>query len=44
MPTWVYWAAAIFVADVLIVVFFRGADMKDDPNEFQRIRAMVLKD
>lgn len=36
MPTWIYWAAAIFVADVLIVVFNHGAHRKQTPREFRR--------
>lgn len=26
MSTWIYWAAAIAVADLLIAMFFHGAD------------------
>ena len=48
MPHWLVVTLWLALADVLLVgvfwVFFRGADMKDDPSEFQRIRAMCLKD
>ncbi|WP_269453894.1 hypothetical protein [Paraburkholderia tropica] len=40
MPNWIYWAAAIAVADVFLVLFFHGAQRKENPREFRRIRSL----
>ncbi|MBB3004416.1 hypothetical protein FHX57_006798 [Paraburkholderia tropica] len=45
MPEWTYWAAAIAVADALILLFFRGADDRSDiPEKCRRARTLSWKD
>lgn len=34
MPIWIYWAAAIVVADLLIIAFVHGADTRRDHPEW----------
>lgn len=48
MPHWLVVTLWLALADVLLVgfflVFFRGANLKDDPDEFRRIRSLSWKD
>jgi hypothetical protein len=44
MPHWIYWAGAVALADVLLVLFVKGASEKEDPAEFRRIRSLSWRD
>jgi len=42
MPTWLIWAAAVAAADVLLVLFVRGANLKETDRESRQMRARTL--